>query len=613
MRKSLNKAAASIYEGLGRLIRLASYFWRSGRLAALVVIGTAILQGLAPVVELWALGRLVDRLSAFISETGGAYSGGILSGLREVLPWVALIVFSRLAARALAHLNSYAGTIMQETMTLVIHSEISSKAAAVPLRDYELPEFHDKLSRAKSGMGLNFANLFVMTFMLLRSIVTLAGLVVIATRGHWLIPVLILAAGLPVLRLQNKMNDQRYALVHGNTLRNRMKSYVLRLLTDRSSAKEVRLFGLGPYLTERWYSIFEEVRKRTFRQAVRQRTRMALAQTLPVISFGVSLALLLGSIVSGRLTLGAAVSVIAAVLSMQSNWETCIRTAGYIHELFLRFVKDLLGFLDMPEREEEGRQLLESFEPGGCDITVDNVSFTYPGSSEQAVKGIKLRLKPGEKVALLGENGAGKSTLVKLLLGLYEPSEGAIRYGSQNIAEVERSAVWGRVSAVFQDYAQYHLTVRDNIGFGLVGAMNDRALLRKAARGGGAAVFVERWEQEYETYLGPTFGGRDLSGGQWQKVASSRGFMREPLFLALDEPTAALDPEAEADVYRRFRDMAGDRTALLVSHRIGFARLADRILVMKDGELIESGTHESLLAHGGEYAKLLSAQSQWYR
>lgn len=597
-------------EMLRGLKRLTLFFRRSGTLAPGFIVAATIVQGLMPVLELWALSRLVDELAGLIAgRTGALDHPATVAGLNSIWFWVLLIVAMRLAGRGLSHAESYAGNLIMENMTFLIQSDVLSKASRLSLKDYELPEFYNKLANAKNGMGLGFSNLFLMTFRFIQMMITAGGLVVITAQGHWIIPVLILAAGLPILKLTNKQNVQRYYMITGNTPRNRMMSYIVGQLTGRNASKEIRLFGLGPYLTSRWKTLFEEVRQEALMLGTKQRLHAAFLQLLPIVTYGICLAVLIWSIRANGLSIGTVVAVISAVLSLQNNWEACIRNWGQIHNTYMRFVKDLLTFLDLAE-PEAGRDKNVYAISG---IEADGVSFSYPGAAKPVLRDISFRLKPGEKVALIGENGAGKSTLVKLLLGLYEPVEGTIRYGGRDLKSMDPSAVWEQVSAVFQDFAKYNLTARETIGFGQVDKMEDMVLLRRASGQGGAAEFVERWEHGYETYLGPTFGGRDLSGGQWQKIASSRGFMREPSFLVLDEPTAALDPQAEVEVYRRFQEMAGNRTALLISHRIGFALLADRILVMKDGELIESGTHEELTQLNGEYAKLLDIQSQWYR
>ena len=246
-------------------------------------------------------------------------------------------------------------------------------------------------------------------------------------------------------------------------------------------------------------------------------------------------------------------------------------------------------------------------------IEVRDLTFTYPGAERPALRGVSFTLPAGEKVALVGENGAGKTTLVHLLLGLYTPTEGSVHIGGQDLRELDPAPLWASTGAVFQDFTQYHLTVRENVGLGHVDHLGDHAAVHRAAGAGGAADFVEELPERYETVLGPTFGGRDLSVGQWQRVATSRGLMRGADLLVLDEPTAALDPKAEAEVYGRFAEHAGGRTAILISHRMGFARLADRILVLKDGELIEQGTHDQLVRLGGEYAHLFATQARWYQ
>lgn len=491
-------------------------------------------------------------------------------------------------------------------------------------------------------MGLGLVNYFYFIFEVIRLAVQLGGLTWIAAAAHWSIPLLIFGSALPVLRLLGKYNIDRYTLVTRQTPKARLMHYIASVILGRGHAKEVRLYGLGDYLTRRWEVIYDELRLETARQRFRQRVGRGLIESLPLLAFGVSVAVLVVRSAGGHLSPGEAVAAVYACLSMLDQTDAIVDYLGEVHGYSIHFTADLLELLRVPQEVEEmgfGERPDPATAPLAASspavtgasasspvavattipswprpfrIVVRDLVFRYPGAERPVLDGISFELAPGEKVAIVGENGAGKSTLVKLLMGLYRPDAGVIELDGVDIGRIDPRALRREVSAVFQDYAHYHLTLRENIGFGDVARVEDLEAVRQAAALGGAVEVARELPDGYESFLGPTFGGRDLSGGQWQKTATSRAWMRRPKLVILDEPTAALDPRAEFEVYRRFQEMAGERTALLISHRIGFARLADRILVLKDGRLVENGDHAQLLRLDGEYARLYRAQAQWY-
>jgi ATP-binding cassette subfamily B protein len=244
---------------------------------------------------------------------------------------------------------------------------------------------------------------------------------------------------------------------------------------------------------------------------------------------------------------------------------------------------------------------------------LENVSFRYPGSAKDVLSNITLRIAPGETIALVGKNGAGKTTLIKLLVGLFRPTSGVIRVDDVDVSTLSMSALRRRVGVIFQDFARLQLSMRDNVGVGWLPAREDDAAVSAAITDGGAREIVERLKDGMETPLGRAFGGDDLSGGQWQRVALARAFMRKSRILVLDEPTAAMDAEGEHEIFQRFRDLKKDRTAILITHRFGTVRMADRIVVIDGGRIVEDGTHDALMAVGGLYARMFSLQAEGLR
>lgn len=598
--KKIRSILTSFLSLLSALKWIITYGKRAGIWILLAVSVAMIINGLTMPIQLWALGRIVD---SWVVNRGFLYLFFV------ILPWIGLMITVRIIGSLTSAWGEMKRRQLEENMTLHIQTDLFNKTTDVEFSYFENEDYYNKLQRANDGMGGVFLGLMFQTFSVLESIVRLAGLSIIAIQGHWAIPLVLFAAGIPIFILQSKFSVERYNLAYDQTPQFRLMHYFVELLSNREAAKEIRLYGVSSYLVGRWRTLYEKLRLEILHQSIKQRLIVGLVESLHVVTFGVSLWLLILSLQSGQLSLGAFVTVIYAVLSMQSDWEWTIRWIGWIYDDYLRFVRDWLSFLSLPERTKQADEKFP-LATNGLKIEMQNVSYTYPNTTHQVLKNINLAIQPGEKIALLGENGSGKSTLVKLISGLLQPTEGEIRVNGEVIQDTE--TLWNETSAVFQDFSQYHMSARENIGLGDSEKIDDIHHIREAAKKGGAADFIDTWEKEFVTMLGPTFGGNDLSGGQWQKIAISRGFMPIAQLFILDEPTAALDALAEKKVYERFQAMAGEQTAILISHRIGFASLADKIVVLKDSQLLEYGTHEELEALNGEYAKLLRIQSQWY-
>jgi len=390
-------------------------------------------------------------------------------------------------------------------------------------------------------------------------------------------------------------------------------------MTRRDEAKEVRIFTLAGHLFSRWLSLARRLAVERRQVEVRHSWLTLGADFIAAAAYAGCL-LLLSSLVAGaKVSFGGYAMLMQALQRFSGRLDQVMRHFATLHEQSL-YLGDLYEFLeiDAPERPE-WRAPLEEEDSGGAvevpssaEIELRGVSFAYPGSDRLVLRGIDLTIKAGERIALIGENGAGKSTLVRVIMGLYQPTEGQVLLNGVDLREIPEKKLRRCFAAVFQEFVKYQFPAGENIRFGRLEDAEPWEVA-EAAQLAGAASFIEQLPQGYETLLGRPLGGVDLSGGQWQKLAIARALIRKAPVVILDEPTAALDPQSEAEVYRQFGEMTRGRTAILISHRLGSARLADRIVVLKEGRIVEMGSHDELVALGGEYARLFELQAQWYQ
>ncbi len=512
-----------------------------------------------------------------------------------------------------------ARTVFGSTVSNGIQSALTeaylTHAARLRLEVRLHPAYHDLHGRVRAIAEREQGDNVVTSLMtLVRYALILIG---VAAGLFALTPALAVAAVLATVPsflegVRHRWWERRLALDQSRR-QNRLR-YLEGLLISRAAAPEVRAFGLADHLLERWRALLRELQAEQW--ALERRAR-PIAVALYVVSdglLGYALGLLwaLWLVVHGRLGVAAFAASVAALATFRQWWELAVVRLHLTHGHTLELA-DLFAFLDAPLTEGGATATRPFPAPAQRGLTVKDLGFTYPGADAPSLQGIAFSLAPGEKVALVGPNGAGKSTLVRCLLGLYRPDEGGVFFAGVPQEAIAPSELRAHLAAVFQEHARFRLTLREGVGFGRVESMHDDARILGASQRGGAEDILQRLPHGLEAWLDPGRpGGVELSGGQWQRVASSRAFMREAEVLVLDEPTAALDPQAEAEVFHSFATMAAGHTAVLVSHRLGFARLADRILVLDGGRLVEAGTHGDLLARGGLYAEMWAAQARWY-
>jgi ATP-binding cassette subfamily B protein len=493
-----------------------------------------------------------------------------------------------------------------------VNEMILEKALTLELRHFEDSEFYDKLTRARREASSRPLSLVMRSFGLVQNAIAIVSFAaLLAQFSPWAVFVLFLA-GLPSFIAETKFSGEAFRLFRWRSPETRMQMYLETVIAREDHAKEVKLFELGPLLLDRYRAIFRKVFKEDRALTIRRDTWGFFLGLISTAAFYAAYAWIAVSAVRGQITLGQMTMYVLLFRQGQGAVSASLAAIGGMYEDNL-YLSTLYDYLDTPVDAPAGTAA-QGPEPGDG-VRFEGVSFTYPGSTEPAVSDVSFHLQPGRSLALVGENGSGKTTLIKLMTRLYVPTAGRIRLDGLDLAEWNPSALRHRVGVIFQDFARYQLKVGENIGVGDVQHFDDEARWREAAALSMAAPFVEELPEGYQTQLGKWFkDGRELSGGQWQKIALARAFIRDGAdILVLDEPTAAMDARAEAQVFEQFRDLARERMVILISHRFSTVRMADEILVIQGGRVLEQGNHESLMQLDGHYAHLFSLQARGYR
>ncbi|RLT37749.1 MAG: ABC transporter ATP-binding protein [Chloroflexi bacterium] len=604
--------------------RLAAYFprvlgliWQASPLYGSAALGLTLVGALAKPAQIWLMKVIVDRVTGLLSagDVGTVVDWSGLAVPAALL--FAVLIIGDVSASLAEHLQSLLGF----QTTSFADGLILDKAARLDIAFYETPGFYDQLERAREGTWRvhNVARQSI--GLVSHGLATLSTLALLATL-HPLAAVVLVLVSIPNLVMKSRYAKRIFGLWNLLTPASRMVSYLSGLLVSRDAIKEVRLFGLQPLFLERfhayWRTFLDEIRQILFAQ---ERANL-LVSTLSVMGAGAIWVYATVQTVAGRFTLGDLTLAFQAVEQARSGMASFFGMGGMYVENSL-YLRNFFDFLSLPPSSVEGA-LPESSpvvegkprvpRPLRQGIELRNVSFRYPGATDFALRNLSFTIPPEQTVAIVGENGAGKSTLVKLLVRLYDPTEGEILLDGRDLREYDIADLQHTLGVIFQDFVRYHLSAQENIGFGQIEFAEDVARVQAAADKGGAAAFIEKLPKGYATLLGKTFEGSvDLSGGEWQKLALSRAFMREAQVLILDEPTAALDAIAEDQVYQRFAELSAGRMVLFVSHRFSTVRMARQILVLQDGLLTETGSHQELMVLNKHYAQMYNVQAERFR
>jgi ATP-binding cassette, subfamily B, bacterial len=492
-----------------------------------------------------------------------------------------------------------------------VNELILEKALTLDLTHFEDSEFYDKMSQARSQASSRPLSLITRTFGLCQSaltLITFSGL--LWQFSGWAVLVLIVAA-IPSFIAETRFSEHAFRLFRWRSPETRQQHYLETLLAREDYAKEVQLYQLGGMLLQRYRDIFHRLYKDDRNLTIQKGVWGYLLGLLSTLAFYLAYGWIVLEAISGQISLGEMTMYLIVFRQGQSTFSAALTSIGGMYEDNL-YLANLYEFLDQPMPQSQGRITQGVIKEG---IRFENVSFSYPGSDRPVLNNISLHLPMGEKLAIVGENGSGKTTLIKLLTNLYTPTSGRILLDGVDLRDWDIDVLRQRIGVIFQNFVQYQFTVGENVGVGDIAHLEDRKEWDIAANKGMASPFIDTLPEKFDTQLGKWFkGGQELSGGQWQKIALARAFMRSDAdILILDEPTAAMDAEAEMNIFNHFRSLTQSKMVVLISHRFSTVRMADKIIVMANGAIIEQGSHEQLIAADGRYAHLFSLQAAGYK
>lgn len=567
----------------------------------LIILSITILTGFIPLLSIVALERLVNSI-VLLSDAADIFP-------TEVIIWLSLFIGTII----LQSTSNIYGRLLkdhaQEKIKVSIQKQTIKKTHRLELVQFENAELYDQLQRANNGVETKLFSTMNSLFLSISQSITIISLLVYLLVIHWLIPLILFIGSAIFTFIKMGIFIERYLLDRKQTTEVRKLNYLDHLMTFRDASREIRLYDLADHLRGHWRELNEKTRDERLDLANKESKKELISSSGNTLTFAIVLTGIIYLATVGLLSVGQYAAFIRAVIQFQTELSHFFLSIAMIDN-DLRYIKDFFEYMDLPEEEGAGERV--PLRSSNKNIELENVHFSYPGSNKMVLNNIDLIIKPDERIAIVGDNGSGKTTLVKLLLGLYKPTDGRVIVGGEDLQKENLFDWRKKCTAIFQDFYKYNLTIKDNIAIGDIQKQSDFDRIKNAASLSGADEVVVNLTDGYDTLLGKEFSGTELSQGQWQKIAIARAYMRDSELLILDEPTASLDPQSEVEVYRQFKDVTEGKTSIFISHRLGICKLADRILVLENGQITEQGTHEQLIEENGHYANMFNLQAQWY-
>lgn len=556
----------------------------------------ALTSSVFSVIQILFLEKLVNHVTAYILHA---------ADIRPVIMWGLLGISSLFGAQLYSYFAGKLGKHLTRRLTKTLSPAIIDKFSRISYQYYENAEFKDVMTRMTANPQQNIHNTFFAAVNCIHHVLRLVGVLGIFFRASIWIGLGAALIGIPMSILQIRATDKKQRLLQEATSDQRMGEYLQDLFSDKHSAYEIKLFRAKEHILDLWHEVTGRIFKRYTRSAKILLRAQTIVTLLKIAYTTFVVATLVLGFQAGRIELGVLVSIINSIGNMFIFLEAAsngladlgakAHEIGYYKE-FMEFEEQTLGHGDVSS---------------GQDIVFENVSFRYPGTEREILHDLSFTIRSGERVALVGVNGAGKSTIIKLLCGLYTPDSGRITIGGKDLTSLSQDALHRTLSVVFQDFGAYQLTLRENLAFGDLEKLHEDAELKEALRLAGAEAISDQGLDISLGRLGQD--SVDLSKGQWQRIAVARAFLSNAAYIILDEPTASLDPIAESRLYESFSSVLEKRGCILISHRLASAKMAEKIIVIEGGEVIETGSHEELIQNGGLYAVMYEEQSGWYQ
>ena len=619
--KLIRDSIRGTFAAMPRVFRLV---WAASPKATLTLAGVTVVAGIIPALTAY-MGKLLINavVTAIVIRSKGQADHTRLNlplGLHSpFMTSIGIVVTLALVSLLIAAISSLMATLrnisqqlLQERVQIRIQLMVMDHAAALDLPFFEDPASYDLLRRAQEDSRNRPVQMISGTFGLLQTAITFVSMIALLLGVSPLLAIIALVSPIPAFVADTRYSWWGYRIARWNSRLLRRMNYLVQLVTTDTYAKEVKLFGLGRYFIRRYELLSDTYYERQRGQIMRRYVAGYLWGILTTVAGSITYLYVALLAVAGRLTLGDLSLYTSAASGVQNSISNLLSgfSSMYEHNLYLGNLFTLMETPTAVTRPEHPRPMPQ---PLRGEVEFQDVTFNYPGQKGQAIHNLSFKIHAGETVAIVGRNGAGKTTLIKLLCRLYDPTEGRILLDGIDIREFDPDELRSQVAAMFQDYVTYQATARENIGLGSLDELEDKHAIEVAAQRGGAEELVKKLPGEWETMLGKWFDeGVNLSGGEWQKVALSRAFMRDVPILVLDEPTSALDAQAEYELFERLQSLTRGRTAVYISHRFSTVRRADRILFLEQGELVEKGTHEELIRIDGRYARLFRMQASAY-
>ncbi len=569
---------------------------------------STLVTGVVPAAIAFVGGLFVDAVANSLQQNGNDFS----DFHQEVLIYVLIELLLVLLLTAAQRLNMLCQSILRALLGNKINVMILEKALTLELAQFQDSEYYDKLVRARREASSRPLSLIVKTFDFSRDVITLVTIGIFLFQFSAWASFLLLIAGVPAFAAENKFSGEAFRNQRRRSAERRMQVYLEMVLTREDGVKEVKVFQLGKYFLKRYIEIFNRIYREDRSLVLRKTAWGYILGLLASLSFYFAYGWVGFSAILGVITIGQMTMYIAQFRIGQNAVTSCLTAINRMYEDNL-YLSNLTEFMTHDVPESSGSKMHGPNRSDG--IRFDDVSFIYPGSEKLVLNRISVHIKPGESLAIVGENGSGKTTLIKLITRFYKPTSGRILLEGLDLEEWDLNELRKKTGVIFQDFNRYQLLVGENIGIGDINDTDDNLRVREAAQKGMADSFIKDLPDSYSTQLGAWFKhGKELSGGQWQKIALSRAFMRKSAdILILDEPTAAIDAKAEAEIFSRFHELTDHRISIIISHRFSTVRMADHIIVLERGQVAEEGSHQELIEKQGIYANLFELQAQGYK